>query len=403
MKIAFLCPLFAGGIQSWFLEFSKELATHDIHLVWINPYSSLLADPDFTCTDPNLHIESIPPKQLNPNAKDITERVTEHLISHGYHGVIINILTDSVFMNLIRFIPDTLLKIQVIHSSSSQAARAAIFNLEFTDYTFCVSQQIFESLKLAAPLLKDRLALIPNGINPDDYEFKTSVNTNSKHTALRLLYLGRLNHQEKGVLYLPQIMKRIPPDMATLTIAGNGPDFYALSKAFSHSQGQVHFLGHISRSEAKRLLTTHHILLFPSNTEGFGLSLIEAMASGCIPISSKIDGVTDWILEDGDTGFLCKKGDTQRFSDKIRLIHSNPELRLQVASHAREAVILKFHIRNAAAQVSKLIHQASKRIPAATQNMEEFCIDSAFSIGRSRYFPTALRPLAIRIWNYFHL
>ena len=36
--------------------------------------------------------------------------------------------------------------------------------------------------------------------------------------------------------------------------------------------------------------------LFPTRNEGFGAVLIEAMASGCIPISTRVKGVTDDFL-----------------------------------------------------------------------------------------------------------
>ena len=74
------------------------------------------------------------------------------------------------------------------------------------------------------------------------------------------------------------------------------------------------------------------------NFEGFGFSLIEAMALGCVPVASKISGVTDWIVRHNETGRLCGIGRTTEFADAIECLARNREL-LQRMSHqaAREA------------------------------------------------------------------
>ena len=43
-------------------------------------------------------------------------------------------------------------------------------------------------------------------------------------------------------------------------------------------------------------LMCSNFFLFPTRNEGFGAVLIEAMASGCIPISTRVEGVTDDFL-----------------------------------------------------------------------------------------------------------
>ena len=47
------------------------------------------------------------------------------------------------------------------------------------------------------------------------------------------------------------------------------------------------------------------IFILPSRNETFGMVYMEAMASGCITVCSKNDGV-DGIIRDGINGFLCE-------------------------------------------------------------------------------------------------
>ena len=69
-------------------------------------------------------------------------------------------------------------------------------------------------------------------------------------------------------------------------------------------------------------------MVMPSRFEGFGLTLIEAMAAGCVPVASRIRGVTDWIIEDGCNGMLFPMGNIGEASERIgRLAYDRALLR----------------------------------------------------------------------------
>lgn len=64
------------------------------------------------------------------------------------------------------------------------------------------------------------------------------------------------------------------------------------------------FLGQISRNEVLEKMRESDIFILPSKNETFGMVYLEAMASGCITVCSKNDGI-DGIIKDGVNGFLC--------------------------------------------------------------------------------------------------
>ena len=83
-----------------------------------------------------------------------------------------------------------------------------------------------------------------------------------------------------------------------LTVIGSGPQ-----KLEKLSQKAI-FLGQISREHVLEKMRESDIFILPSKNETFGMVYLEAMASGCITVCSKGDGI-DGIIKDSSNGFLC--------------------------------------------------------------------------------------------------
>jgi hypothetical protein len=61
----------------------------------------------------------------------------------------------------------------------------------------------------------------------------------------------------------------------------------------------------------------HHVFVFPTNTEGMPLVVLEAQANGCVPVSTLLPGITDVAVEDRVTGRLMALGDIEACVDHI--------------------------------------------------------------------------------------
>ena len=140
---------------------------------------------------------------------------------------------------------------------------------------------------------------------------------------LRVLYAGRLEERQKAVLALPIIAAALRDGGTAfrLTVAGDGPDAAALRQGFADrgfrivpaaDDGEetdvsaVAFTdGFVDRDAVPALMGRHDVLLLPSRHEGFGLVLVEAMCAGAVPVASRVRGVTDYVVRDGETGLLC--------------------------------------------------------------------------------------------------
>jgi glycosyltransferase involved in cell wall biosynthesis len=89
---------------------------------------------------------------------------------------------------------------------------------------------------------------------------------------------------------------------------------YARAKGMD---GRIHFLGY--RSDIPSLLKTCDVYVHSSYSEGFGLSVVEAMACGIPVIASDVDGLSE-IVQDKKSGLLFKCADAKDLADKIRSV-----------------------------------------------------------------------------------
>lgn len=140
-------------------------------------------------------------------------------------------------------------------------------------------------------------------------------------------YLGRLKRYKRVDLIL-EAFARIDRPAARLEIAGAGDHRAALERqARSLDLGdRVRFLGRISEEEKVSLLRRSWALAFTSPKEGWGITNLEAAASGTPVVASDSPGIRESVRH-GETGFLVPHGDVdalalamQRISDDVHLV-----------------------------------------------------------------------------------
>ena len=146
-----------------------------------------------------------------------------------------------------------------------------------------------EELKTLNPKVRDeQMVVIPDllTVNEDSVVHSTLDNNN-------VVFVGRLSH-EKGVMRLLRIWERVSnevPDL-TLSIYGEG-DARGEMDEFIHERNLRNVVFHGFCKDLESIYSHADLLLMTSDTEGFGMVLIEAMYYGvpCIsfdcPISPK--------------------------------------------------------------------------------------------------------------------
>jgi len=178
------------------------------------------------------------------------------------------------------------------------------------------------------------LQIIPMGVDSSEFNpLKKDLSIRRKYGIddLFLLYVGRLS-EKKGVTYLvdamPAVLRRHPD--AQLLIIGRGELENKLREQVKilSMDAQVYFTGSVPNTELPAYYATADIFIGPSiettdgDTEGFGLTFVEASMSGCLVIGAKIGGIRD-IIEHGVSGFLVPEKDSQAIADCITHILEN--------------------------------------------------------------------------------
>jgi glycosyltransferase involved in cell wall biosynthesis len=171
-------------------------------------------------------------------------------------------------------------------------------------------------------------------------------------------YVGRL-WPEKNLPFLIESFARIcqDHDNARLLLVGSGPEQRRLAHQAAEAgiDTKVYFTGAIEHSQLPQYYQTADIFISPSNTETFGLTVIEAMASGLPVIGIDSVGISDTVVHDV-TGLLTKN-DIENFTEAMRQLLVNRDLRQEMGKHAlRESS--RYRIENSVEQLQEVYQQA---------------------------------------------
>src|SRR2546427_798524 len=132
--------------------------------------------------------------------------------------------------------------------------------------------------------------------------------------------------------------KQVP---AHLLLVGDGPES-SPAERLARELGvdrSVTFLG--KQNHVERLLPQAHVLLMPSELEGFGLAALEAMACGVPAVATNVGGVPELVTH-GVDGYLEAAGDIAAQSARVIALLSDAGLLERMARAARQTAVTRF-------------------------------------------------------------
>jgi glycosyltransferase involved in cell wall biosynthesis len=150
-----------------------------------------------------------------------------------------------------------------------------------------------------------------NGINTDF--FRPIDCESNKNTKTRILFVGNLT-KRKGVDLLPKIMEELGDDYELYFTSGRRtriPKELKLKNMIS--------LGRLNNKQLLEKYNKCDMILLPSRLEGFGYSMVEAMACGKPVIVTNCSALSE-IVKNKENGYLCEINNVDDFVEKIRKI-----------------------------------------------------------------------------------
>lgn len=201
-----------------------------------------------------------------------------------------------------------------------------------------------------------RIVSVPNGIDVARYapaaparkaELRRALNLPGQ--SLLLIYTGRLA-ATKGVMMLIEAWRELAPahPRAHLVIVGTGrgsfDDCETMLKEFigAHSlETRVTLTGAVAN--VHEYLQASDIFVFPSDYEGFSLSILEAMTAGLPLVSTRV-GIAAELEHGAPFGFLVPPKDPAAFRAALATALSDEATRLAMGGNAASAVRARFSL-----------------------------------------------------------
>ena len=188
---------------------------------------------------------------------------------------------------------------------------------------------------------RDRLAIIPNGVDTDlwtpspHFDSPNLGELRHQFEGRRVfLYMGRLS-TEKNVEALLRAWRLVRPEGCVLLIVGDGPLRGLLQ---SQAENDVIWWGYeASLPRRVALLQLAEVFLLPSLVEGLSLALLEAMATGtaCVATDAGADGE---VLQGGAGIVISTQGVTTQLRTLLPVLRDQPVLTAELGLRARARV-----------------------------------------------------------------
>ena len=211
--------------------------------------------------------------------------------------------------------------------------------LKKVDKIVCVSKDTKDVIVEQYKIPNEKVIVIPNVVDKKEYFPIEGI----EKIPNSLLYVGRLD-ERKGIKFLVKtysLLAKSSPHIK-LYIIGKGPyTSYIQDEKEKNQLINISLLGFVPQKDLNEWYNKASCFICPSIFEGFGITVIEAMAAGTPVIATNVSGIRT-ILNDGYNGYLVDYNDTSNLIQKIQQVLSqNNEI---IIKNALKDVQMKYEL-----------------------------------------------------------
>ena len=182
---------------------------------------------------------------------------------------------------------------------------------------------IIATSDISASFLKRAATVIPHGVDTDRYAPPADRAAAFAEAGLPGRYaigcFGRVRAQKGTDVFVEAMCRLLPryPDFTAVIVGAIAVEQTAFANDLKKRieaaglQSRIVITGELPIEQVQRWYQRLTIYAFTSRNEGFGLTLIEAMAAGAALVASRA-GAAELVVEDGITGVLTPPGDARR-------------------------------------------------------------------------------------------
>ena len=230
------------------------------------------------------------------------------------------------------------------------------FSIEESDRVTAVSEFLRErTIESFSP--RQEIAVIPNFVDTDRFRPGANPSCQFSRTGEKIVLHASNFRPVKNIPAVLKTFALIAHEVpARLVMVGDGPERWSAQNLARELgiESRVQFLGLQEGMES--ILSQADVMLLPSEHESFGLSALEAMASGVAVIATNKGGTVE-VIEPGISGFLHDPHDIEGMAGVARrLLTDDAELH-RIKQAARERAIARFGLDTVVGTYESLYHE----------------------------------------------
>lgn len=366
IKVLHVCPHFlpcTGGIEKVVLDLCMNLKKKEVH-------SGVL------CLNKCAYSSKLLPEKEKINGIDIHRVSFKDLKYYKYAPFDLELLKkfDIIHVHGIGFFADFLAKTKqthkkplilsthggIFHTKKLGFIKKIYFNLiaknslkKFSK-VIAISKNDFELFSRIVP--EEKLILMENGVEVEKFA-KTKPDFKNKN----LLFIGRLS-KNKRIDNLIKIMRFLPKKQKLFIIGEDWEHIRGELEKLSKQLGiekQVVFCGRLSEKDLLEKMEKCLFFASASEYEGFGISAIEAMAAGLIPILNNIPSFNSFV-ENEKNGFIIDFSNIENAQKKINEICKAKNIELKKISEKARKKAMEFAWKNKINEFRKLLEKVMR-------------------------------------------
>jgi len=222
---------------------------------------------------------------------------------------------------------------------------------------------IIATSDISASYLKRAATVIPHGVDTDRYAPPADRAAAFAEANLPGRYaigcFGRVRAQKGTDVFVEAMCRLLPrfPDFTAVivgAVAVEQSGFAGELKKRIEAAGlqtRIVITGELAIEQVQRWYQRLTIYAFTSRNEGFGLTLIEAMAAGAALVASRA-GAAELVVEDGVSGVLIPPGDADALTAALEPLLRDPASCVVMGARGRARVIANFSLDAEAARIA---------------------------------------------------
>ncbi len=240
--------------------------------------------------------------------------------------------------------------LKLVFTSAAQRHHTAL-----TRWLIRQMDAIIATSSISAAYLKRKSTVVMHGVDTDVYAPPADRAAAFAESGLPGRYaigcFGRVRAQKGSDVFVEAMCRLLPryPDFTAVMVGAITPDQMMFAndlKKRIESAGlasRIVITGELPIEEVQRWYRRLTIYAFTSRNEGFGLTLIEAMAVGAALVAARA-GAAEFAVEDGVSGVLTPPGDVEALTAALAPLMRDPASAAAMGARARQRALNEFSL-----------------------------------------------------------